>query len=258
MSQENYLSKTTLQNSISQAFSSHYGNEPTNIQYYFHQTPLVTIPHEYNFSTISINKMSQELNALIYPKLLNGPIYYSLACSTLKIHRYYQLEDALDLIEDIIKEHPEETHTLQTFQKNLNILKEINLNSTASSNEKIQKYALSHNFVTDFLSYLTDTSIKTQTPDADTDLIPASNPRTYLSQRVVITNINQHVSDTDQTQTQILKRYNINKQVLIAFIQMLPFTLKDFKINDDELYFTPHFVDRLDQYLIHRKDALYD
>lgn len=253
MSQEHYLSKTTLHNSLSQAFSSHYGNEPANIQYYFHETPLITIPHGYNFSTISINKISQELNALIYPKLRNGPTYYSLACSTLKIHRYYKLENALNLIKDVIKEHPEETHNLQTFQKNLNTLKEINLNSTTSSNKKIKKYALSHNFVVDFLSYLTDASAKIQTLDLDTDLVPESNPRTYLNQRVVITNINQHVSDADQTQTQILKRYNINKQVLIAFIQMLPFTLKDFKIKDDELYFTPHFVDRLDQYLIHQK-----
>lgn len=251
MSQEHYLSKTTLHNSLSQAFSSHYGNEPTNIQYYLRRTPLVTIPHGYKFSPISINKISQELNDLIYPKLLSGPIYYSLACLTLKIHRYYKLEDALNLIEDVIKERPEETHTLQTFQKNLNTLKEINLNSTASSNKKIQNYALSHNFVVDFLSYLTDTSARVQTPDPDIDLIPASNPRTYLNQRVVITNINQQLSSTDQTQTQILERYNINKQILIAFIQMLPFTLKDFKINDDKLYFTPRFVNRLDQYLIH-------
>lgn len=78
------------------------------------------------------------------------------------------------------------------------------------------------------------------------DLFKRQNPSFDRQKCLINYQANQ---PTYLTLNQLTKRFNVNNEVIKAFIDYLGLTAKDFSTDDKQLTFTPKFVKQLEQYL---------
>lgn len=194
---------------------------------------------------IVASHFNDQFTRFILPKLTP---YYSLTKNTLNPHDYYNLNEIIQEIKTF-KQNYNRGNELTKFYHAITRLEQFQVDGLNNPDPNIRAYYQEHNLINEIFS---NRNITEESPSTAINLLDPDFTSLYIDRTTVLSNINTNIDKKqDQSLNQLAEYYYVNTDIIIDFIKLIGLTLNDFKINNNLLYLTPTFNNKLKQYLKH-------